>query len=356
MLTRYEEQIKDERDKYRRFPIDQRLSFKAGFYHRPIVNEYVALMRDWLNRVYPALGRNPRKFNVRLTHDVDQFRKFESRVKEIIRVPYEIGVRRGKFMPALKRFSEGREVFAGVKADPYNTFEQLMDISEDNGVRSTFYFMTHADRCGYRITDPRVHKTLERILTRGHEIGLHPTMGTYDSYEKLAIQKECLDRILGYPNYGARQHFLQWKAPDTWRIYEKTGLTHDSSLGHTELPGFRCGTCYPYSVFDLKERRKLSLTERPLIVMDASVYAFDYEIMRKKYFEKAFDFSSRPVNINDYVFFLKRQVQKYNGCFTILWHNDRFALSPVSDYMQLIQHSYLNANQHVKTKNKVNCD
>ena len=344
MITRYEEKIISERDGYERFPAKRGLSIKEGFYHRPIVNEYVELIWDWLKRLSSALRKNNHKFTIRLTHDIDQFRRYQSLLKEIIRVPYEIGTHRAKFISAFKRFGECIKVFRGVRKDPYNTFGELMDISEDNGIRSIFYFMADENEGRYKISDYRVHDTIKKILERGHEVGLHPNFGTYDSYEKLAIQKKCLDETLGYTDYGARQHYLQWKAPDTWRIYEKAGLSHDSSLGHVELPGFRCGTCYPYPVFDFEKRQKLSLIELPLIVMDASVYSVKYENFRGKYFKKIFGAEPESFNIVDFIFYLKRQVKKFNGCFSILWHNDRFDKFPVSDYIKLIEDFYPTAN------------
>lgn len=342
MLTRYEEKINPEKDGFARFPIQQSLSIKHCFYHRPVVNEYLELIRDWLKKLSPALIKNNHKFTIQLTHDIDQFRKYKSFLKETVRLPYEIGIRQGKLGPALNRFAESVNVFRGARKDPCNTFEQLMDISEENGVRSVFYFMADEKDGRYKISDPKVHETIKTILTRGHEVGLHPNFGTYDSYEKMAAQKDCLDKILGYTNYGARQHYLQWKAPDTWRIYEKAGLTHDSSLGHIEMPGFRCGSCYPYPVFDFDKKQKLSLIEIPLIVMDASVYSVKYENFRGRYFKKIFGAEPESFNIVDFIFYLKRQAKKFNGCFSILWHNCRLENFFVSDYIKLIKNFYPN--------------
>lgn len=344
MLTRYEEKINPEKDEYGRFPVKRSIAIKEGFYHRPVVNEYVELMRDWIERLSPALSKNHHIFTIRLTHDIDNIRKYKSFLKEVVRVPYEIGIRQGKINPAFRRFADSIKVFRGEREDPCNTFEQLMDISEDNGVRSIFYFMADENKGRYKISDPKFYQTVETILARGHEVGLHPNLGTYDCYENLAIQKECFDKILGYTKYGARQHYLQWKAPDTWRIYEKVGLLHDSSLGHTELPGFRCGSCYPYPAFDFEKKQKLSLIEIPLIVMDASVYSVKYESFRRGYFKKMFGTEPDSSGMVDFIFFLKRQVKKFNGCFSILWHNCRLDNFLVTDYIKLIKHFYPNSN------------
>jgi hypothetical protein len=67
--------------------------------------------------------------------------------------------------------------------------------------------------------------------------------------------------------WGGRQHVLRWANPDTWRDWEAAGLSHDSTLAYSEAIGFRTGTCHPYRVFDLRERR-LRVREVPFQVME----------------------------------------------------------------------------------------
>ncbi len=71
-----------------------------------------------------------------------------------------------------------------------------------------------------------------------------------------------------------RQHFLRLDIPLTWRNHEAAGLDHDSSLGYADQIGFRAGTCREYPLFDLLESRPLRLRERPLIVMDATLFGY----------------------------------------------------------------------------------
>ena len=93
-----------------------------------------------------------------------------------------------------------------------------------------------------------------------------------------------------------------------------------------------------------QKKQKLSLIEMPLIVMDASVYSEKYESLRRKYFKKIFGAGPDSFTTEDFVFFLKRQTKKFNGWFSILWHNDRLDQFPVSDYIKLIRYFYPNAN------------
>jgi len=208
--------------------------------------------------------------------------------------------------------------------DPYDSYDELMDISEQNGCRACFYFM--AEESGspdkrYEVTSEDVVRVIENILERGHKIGLHPGIDTYRSQEKLQRQKEKLDKVLGFRDYGARQHYLQWKAPDTWRLYEKVGLTHDSSVGYVEMPGFRCGICVPFQVFDAIEGRKLNLKEIPLIAMDASLFS-------EKYNNAAY-----RENQDNMLKQIKQNIIKVSGDYCLLWHNassDKYGIKLLS--------------------------
>jgi hypothetical protein len=89
---------------------------------------------------------------------------------------------------------------------------------------------------------------------------------------------------------------------------DTAGIDFDSSLGHYDMPGFRCGTCYTFPMFDLTNKVTLRVKETPLIAMECSF--FDYAGMT---YEEAFN----------YGFNLFKQTKKYNGNFVVLWHNDR---------------------------------
>src|SRR5262249_36524368 len=109
---------------------------------------------------------------------------------------------------------------------------------------------------------------------------------------------------------GGRQHYLRFAVPDTWRSWAAAGLAYDSTLGFSEAPGFRAGTCYAYPVFDLVERRPLGLVERPLIAMEASL--LDHCGLEP---EAAADEMRR----------LREVCRRFDGDFVFLWHNNRLS-------------------------------
>lgn len=171
-------------------------------------------------------------------------------------------------------------------ADPHRAaIDWIMDINERAGRSVAFYFIPENTdpRLDNRVSldDPRMRALLRDIHARGHEIGLHPGYNTYKHPEALARSVATLRRLLDaegidQPQLGGRQHYLRWEMPTTARLWDDNGLDYDSTLSYADRPGFRCGTCREYPLYDLAERRPLRLRERPLIVMECSVIADRY--------------------------------------------------------------------------------
>jgi hypothetical protein len=87
----------------------------------------------------------------------------------------------------------------------------------------------------------------------------------------LLREKKRLDTVAALHSRSVRQHYLRFRYPATWRNQMAAGFEVDSTLGHAEREGFRCGTAHPFLPFDLEERRVLPLWEVPLTVMDGTL-------------------------------------------------------------------------------------
>jgi len=126
----------------------------------------------------------------------------------------------------------------------------------------------------------------------------------------------CEKEGIQQTTWGGRQHVLRWETPTTFRNLDAADLDYDTSLSFADHAGFRCGTCYEYTVYDVVKRQQLKLRERPLIAMECSV--IDERYMGLGTGEAAFEVFQQ----------LKTTCQKFNGDFTLLWHNNRF-VNPV---------------------------
>ena len=319
MLTRYEEYIIQHRDQHDRFPADDSLAFQQNFLNRPIINEYLEILWLSLNLLWPDLRRKERQFRICPSHDVDA--PGENYFKSHYELARACGgdlIKRMKPLGAIQRILNWNYLkSAGFEKDKYNTFDLIMNISEDNNLNSSFYFI--AGRSGgaidgdYSIEQPEILKLMRKIHSRSHEVGLHASYNSYNNVEQIKkefkkLLKICDQEGIKQDIWGGRQHFLRWKCPETFQNWESAGLSYDTTLSFAEKAGFRCGICYEYPVFNLQNRTLLKLRERPLIVMECSVLGSS-----KKY-EDAFDV----------IKMLKENCRIFNGNFTLLWHNHRF--------------------------------
>ena len=319
LLSRYEECVTPDRDEHDRFPAEASVAFQQGFLERPIVDEYGEALWAAITHLWPGLARPPARYATRITHDVDR--------------PYGA---RGVSLPGLARHVArdllrhrtiglaARRVGARFRRgpdshrhDPNWTFDWLMDQSEARGHVSSFYFMTAKTSPhdpGYDVLAPPMVQLLRRIADRGHEIGLHPSYGTLLRPDRLAAERTMLERALeqagvAVPAIGGRQHYLRWRADESWLNWEQAGLSYDSTLGYAQRVGFRSGTCRPHRVWSLRERRDVRLTERPLIAMDETLLAERY----------------MGCSLEDALSTIKRMCaacRLFAGDFVLLWHND----------------------------------
>ena len=267
---------------------------------RPIVDEYAIILQAWLRRLLPEWTPEPRRFAVKLTHDVDSVRSVSWRL---------LGGDLFKRRNPVKAWKTLRQLVS-FETDPYlRGCYELAELSEEHGFRSAFYFMA-ADQgqfdTGYDPQAKEIQRTIRELRRRGHEIGFHPGYDTLENPVRFRIEKQRMDLALGDHCYGGRQHFLRFRVPQTWRLWEAAGLSYDSTVGFADHEGFRCGTCQPYNPFDIEQDRQLGLIEIPLIVMEGTL---------KQYRRLS------PEEGKVRVLTLARRCKQVNGIFTLLWHN-----------------------------------
>ena len=304
MLTRWEEYVNRSRDEHNRFPATESLAFKEGFLDRPVVNEYVEMLKSMLLELDSGLVFKEREYQLFLTHDVDHLYFWKS-VKQLLRIVAGDILKRRDFSLALARVKEYILVRRKKIRDPFDTFDWLMDKSEAIGVKSRFYFMsggvTQYDN-RYKIDEPKSLELIDKIKKRGHVIGIHPSYNAYNDSEQFKKEKELLEKITEQKILEGREHYLRFEVPTTWQVWENNGMKVDSTCGYADKEGFRCGTGDEFSVFNILTREKLKLKERPLVVMDCSL--FDYN---------NYSYDEAKKNINK----MREQANR----FTMLWHN-----------------------------------
>ena len=321
MLSRVEELIVPDRDEHDRFPAAASVAYKAGFLERPIVDEYIEILWAAISRVWPGLERKRAEPRTIVSCDVDN--PYEEYVKSWRLTAKRVGgdiLKRRSARIALQTITNAVASRMGnYRYDPLHTFEWIMDVNEKAGNKVAFYFKAGktSERFDghYCLEEPRVRALMRRMHDRGHEIGIHPSYNTYRDGALLRKEVDRLGRVMDeegikQDELGSRMHYLRWSTPETARHLEAAGVDYDTTLGYADRPGFRCGTCHEYRMFDPLERRQLKLRQRPLIVMECSLLSDQYKGLQH---EMALMEMKK----------LKATCEGFGGSFNFLWHNSQ---------------------------------
>lgn len=327
MLTRWEELV-IPKDKFGRCDEKEMFVVKHGIQERPIVNDYVCLLKKMLEYIGYPLPNSPQKFTVRLTHDIDYLFRYD--VKNVcVNLVGDILHRKsfGAFVRTLVNYVRFK---IGKIKDPFDTFDWFMDLSEACGLLDEFYFKAAIGGeydCTYDVRDKRVKNIMNHIVERGHVIGFHPSKNTFHNPEQF---KKEIDRLrsLGFEIKGGRQHFLLYDLPETLRTWVENDLSYDVGLGFYAHVGFRCGCCYEYPFWDVVKRQELPILIRPMVVMEGALFqqTMDVGILTERICQ------------------LLDSVRKYQGEFVFLWHNDNLG----REQFKYLKPVYTNVINYIK--------
>jgi hypothetical protein len=310
MLSRYEEGLIKERDRYNRFEYRNSLACKYDFIDIPIVDEYAMLLRMWLLEFIPDLKIIKRKGKVIPTHDIDFILRFGNLFKNIKTIIGGDIIARKSLSIAYRSIEQCITTSKVPKNDPLIlAINKLIEISDEAGLCSVFFFKGQRKGqkdCTYDVFIPEVKYCMDFIKEAGMKVGMH---AGYDSYINGLIfkrEKEDIETVYGSNINSVRQHFLRFDIDNTIQIWQDSGIQNDSTLGYAEREGFRCGTCHEYYLYDLKNDTESTVKENPLIVMEGTLFQY-----RGQNIENSLDKISK----------LYQRCQSVEGDFVILWHN-----------------------------------
>ncbi|MCP9941484.1 polysaccharide deacetylase family protein [Cyanobium sp. ATX 6E8] len=322
-------------DSHGRFPATSSHALRHGYLERPIVDEWLGVLRQLVQRIWPRLPLQEHQFRIVVSHDVDAPSAYGfGRKRALVRSMAARLLKHRDLAVALQapriRLASRRQLHP---ADPFNTFDWLMDQSDAAGIQSAFYFI-----CGrtnsqldaqYEPEHPAIRALMRRIHQRGHEIGLHPSYNTCHNPSAIASEAARLQRIateegIQQPEWGGRMHFLRWQWPTSAHGWEQAGFHYDSTLSYADRPGFRCGSCHAYPMFDPVAQRQLKLIQRPLVVMECSVIA-------ERYLGLGYSHAGLAL-----IQKLQQRCRTVGGKFTLLWHNSNITGQKDRDFYQKI--------------------
>lgn len=301
----YDDYLQEETDQHDRNIGEKSLLFEMKWLDKLIVERWSEQFIAFIE-TQTACVLNAQKipFNVIPTFDIDNtyayrlkkgWRKFMSATKDFIKNDR-------------KRIKERKEVLAGRKKDPYDTFDQIESIAKRGFNVKVFWLLgdygTYDRNVDYKNLH---HRRLIYEVDQFAHVGIHPSYRSNQSKSSLKEEKLRLEEILDREVVHTRQHFLKVKLPITYIDLERVGFTDDYSLAYADQLGFRAGLARPFMWFNLIENRVSSLKLHPISYMDGTL---------NEYMGLTIEESVRTVKS------LKKEVQTYGGNFVALWHNE----------------------------------
>lgn len=272
MLSRYEEYLPHRKDEHGRFMPTESIAHRHGFLQIAVVDRWALMIRDAILRHYPDATFPTRVFNFEQTIDIDAaysylhkgfFRSFMGALRDGIHRHNPAGVRRRL------------RVIMGKEPDPFDTFDYIIEKSQQYKKRNTLiFFALLGDYGKYDKPASYLNNDFRQLL---QHIGDYSKIGIHGSYysagDPLCIEKETqrLADILHRPIVRNRYHFLRFDLPHAYHNLLRVGIHHDYSMGYAEVPGFRCGTCTTVPFFDLGSDQEIDLKIHPFAVMDTTL-------------------------------------------------------------------------------------
>lgn len=330
LITRYEEIIqRNIRDEHGRFPGKMSLPYRAGFLHRPIVDEYRLLLRKWLQQYGLRLPEVKKEIqHIWLTHDLDAptlYRTWKGLIRSIRDKRGLISSIQGKLGP--------------VENDPYYTFPWIFEqnnlLREQTGkeICQAILFIRSGGKCKqdkphYSLHSKDISQLIESILSNDMKIGLHSSYQAGKSPSLIKKEKTILEENTGKSIRLNRHHFLSSREPEDMTHLEAAGITDDFTMGYADVAGFRLGTSYPVRWINPVTRRLSSILQHPLTIMDCS-------LEEKKYMGLSYE-EAQAYSLN-----LIEQVKNVGGELTLLWHNTS-AMENSGSYLRKLYSHLLN--------------
>lgn len=301
----YHEYLTDKKDDHERIIGKDSFLAKNGWLKLCIVDRWSEhLIAFLISKLLADFKTTKPQFRIIPTFDIDN--TYAYKLKSGVRKYMSILKDSSKFDK--QRLSERKEVLAGIKKDPYDTFEYIKSIANRGFEVKVFWLLGDFSAFDRNISwnNPH-HQRLIQQLNRIVSVGLHPSYKSNESLGVLGEEKQRLEKIIGKPIHESRQHFLKIEHPKTFRSLEGEGFRDDYSLGFADTIGFRAGLSRPFPWFNLKTNHISELTLHPFAYMEGTL---------KDYLRLSVDESKTQIQE------LIEEVKLYGGDFICLWHNE----------------------------------
>ncbi len=306
LLSRYEEYVPFEPDRFGRFPARASWSAQSATLTRPLVDRWGDWLVARLAEQLPDYSFPLPDYRFTPTYDLDL--PWAYRHKPLWQIP----ARFFYHLPGNPSLAmEQLAVLGSDRQDPFDTYAELADL---HPAEDSVFFILYArrgqwDKGGRPGARPFV-SLIQRLRESGFRLGLHPSYASNEDSRYLAQEKRQLENVIGEPVTRSRQHFLKLHLPETYRKLLSEGIREDWSMAYPDHHGFRAGTSRPFPWYDLEAESITDLMIYPATLMDGTLKNYLSLGLAEAWTQACS---------------LIREVKACKGHFIPIWHNSSFS-------------------------------
>ena len=313
LISRYEEYLSFQPDKYGRFPHQASLAFKENFLSLPLINYWLGDFKKALALKFQEIIFRVKDFKFIPSYDIDIAFSYKYKGLKRNLGGFYRSLIKGQWNYLLDRW----DVLFNKKKDPFDSYEWLDSLHLYCRTRAYYFFLIAKKQKGVDKNIPPGRKGMQSLIAyhaSGYTVGLHPSWQSGDEEAILMEEADEFAKIIESPVKYSRQHYVRMTLPQTYRRLIDVGIEKDFSMGYGSSNGFRASIASSYYWYDLKAEKQTTLIIFPFCFMDTSSF-YEEKLSPNAAFTELMDFYNK--------------VKYINGLMITVWHNNFFGSDPM---------------------------
>lgn len=263
MLSRYEEYLPHVKDDFGRFPASESLAYKEGFLNKPVVEIWTYKFRARLEKRFGEIVFKKRKFQTTSLISVSHVFNFKN--KGFIRSV--VGTIADLVNFKFRRISDRYKVLLRLKKDPFNVFDDLIQIIKEHKVKMIFMFQLS----DYNAFDKNInynrlnYKSIIKYVADYAQVGLRLGYFAVKEQDVLKKEKKRFENIIHGPLQNVINPKYNLMLPVHYGGLNELEVPNDYSMGFPETIGFRAGASCSFLFYDLNMEVTTPLQINPYI-------------------------------------------------------------------------------------------
>jgi uncharacterized protein DUF7033 len=306
LLSRYEEYLPHVKDEYGRFTAKDSLAFKNEFLKQPVVDIWANKFKAILQKRFPDYSFISNSYKIYPIIDVPMAYYFKH--KGLMRT---IGGNFGDFLKfKFKHLYQRYLVIFGLKKDPYNTFNWIINKQKQTKNKFVVFFLI-GDYSTYDknvSVNKRKFVSLIKSVADYCRVGLKASYFALEDFKTLKIEKIKMESIINNSLEASRNSFSKLNLPNSYRNLIDLEIKEDYTMGYVNEIGFRAGTCTPFLFYDMDYE-----IQTPLMVN--TFHLMDYALLKNTSLLDKKETLNKIIN----------EIKQVKGTFTPVFHNYTFS-------------------------------